>query len=653
MRHSQFDRREWEARLRFETLLADLSARFINLPADQVDAAIEDAQRRICECLGLDLSSVWQLSDESNGSLWLTHVHRPHGGAPLPDIPDVMLHWPWTAQKVMKGEMVIIPRVADLPPEAAHDRESCIKYGIRSALVFPLQAGGGEACGALSFNTMCKECEWPQALVQRLHLGAQVFANALARKQAEQLLRKSEARLQLATDFAGVGLWSLDTGSGRIWASDRIREMFHFTADEVLTLGTFLARIHPEDRELVDAAVREALACGTQLNVDYRIELPDGELRWIAARAGVHPAFPSQAQRLLGCSIDITTRKHMESAIRQSLEEVQQLRDRLQIENVHLREQMQRGGEHHAIVGESHPILTMLAKAKQVARTDSAVLITGETGTGKELLAQAIHAMSRRNAKPMVKVNCAALPAPLIEGELFGREKGAYTGAMTRQIGRFEVADGSTIFLDEIGDLSLELQTKLLRVLQDGRFERLGSHRTLKADVRVIAATNHDLIAMVGNSAFREDLFHRLNVFPIEVPPLRSRVADIPLLVWEFVGEFNKKMGMSIDSIPRHAMEQLTQYPWPGNVRELRNVIERALIVSNGHSLKIGLPVGGPVRKPLPVTLEEVERKHILDVLECVHWRISGTQGAAKILGLNPTTLHSRMKKLGISRPKP
>ena len=335
------------------------------------------------------------------------------------------------------------------------------------------------------------------------------------------------------------------------------------------------------------------------------------------------------------------------------LEEVQRFRDRLQTENVSLREQIQSNDGHRHIVGESEAIQKMLAMAKMVGPTDTAVLITGETGSGKELLAQAIHNMSGRRSKPMVIVNCAALPPALIESELFGREKGAYTGAMTRQAGRFEVADGSTLVLDEIGDLPIDLQVKLLRVLQDGRFERLGTNRTLTVDVRMIAATNRDLGAMVRDGRFREDLFHRLNVYPIEVPPLRARVSDIPLLVWRFVQEFNKKMGKSIDSISSQTMERLKQYPWPGNVRELRNLIERAMIVSTGRSLTIDLPAVAAGPSPVPVTLEEVERKHICNVLERVHWRISGKQGAAEILGLRPTTLHSRIKKLGIPRPRP
>jgi formate hydrogenlyase transcriptional activator len=252
----------------------------------------------------------------------------------------------------------------------------------------------------------------------------------------------------------------------------------------------------------------------------------------------------------------------------------------------------------------------------------------------------------------MVKVNCAALPPPLIESELFGRERGAYTGAMTQQAGRFEIADGSTIFLDEIGDLPLDLQSKLLRVLQDGEFQRLGSNRTHRTSARVIAATNRDLTAMTRAGTFREDLFHRLNVFPIEVPPLRERTSDIPLIVWKFVQALNVKMGRSVDSIPKATMEQLRRYPWPGNVRELRNLIERAMIVSDGSSLAIELPQAGADPRAADGTLEEIERKHILAVLERTHWRIRGKGGAAEILGLIPTTLHSRIKKLGLARPR-
>jgi transcriptional regulator with GAF, ATPase, and Fis domain len=280
------------------------------------------------------------------------------------------------------------------------------------------------------------------------------------------------------------------------------------------------------------------------------------------------------------------------------------------------------------------------------------VLIRGETGSGKELVAQAIHRQSPRRSQLMVKVNCAALPSGLIESELFGREKGAFTGAMTRQVGRFEVADGSTIFLDEIGELSLEVQAKLLRVLEAGEFERLGSPRTIKVDVRVIAATNRDLAEEIKKGRFREDLYYRLNVFPIRVPPLRERAEDIPQLVWAFLEEFSSRMGKRITQVPRRTMEALQHHSWPGNVRELRNVIEHSAILTSGDTLRVpALGDGAPVAAPEP-TLADSERELILRALESKGWHIKGPRGAAAALGLNPSTLYSRMKKLGIRPPE-
>ena len=280
------------------------------------------------------------------------------------------------------------------------------------------------------------------------------------------------------------------------------------------------------------------------------------------------------------------------------------------------------------------------------------MLLLGETGTGKEVLAQAIHEASARNNRPMVKVNCAALPATLIESELFGREKGAFTGALARQAGRFEIADGSTIFLDEVGELPLELQLKLLRVLQEGEFERVGSTKTIKVDARVIAATNRPLAQAVAEGKFRQDLYYRLDVFPIEVPPLRDRLEDIPFPSWIFVKEFSNSMGKPIEEIAETSMAALIDYPWPGNIRELRNVIERAMILSRGPMLQIKL--GHTTSRPQPAkntpvaTLEGAERSHILQALERCGWRIRGLNGAAEQLDIKPTTLESRMKKLGI-----
>ena len=281
----------------------------------------------------------------------------------------------------------------------------------------------------------------------------------------------------------------------------------------------------------------------------------------------------------------------------------------------------------------------VLAEAESVAVTDTPVLLLGETGTGKELLAQAIHESSARKDRPMIIVNCASLPATLIESELFGREAGAYTGAASAQVGRFAVADGSTLFLDEVGEFPVELQAKLLRVLQDGRFERLGSPKTVTVNVRIIAATNRDLEEAVRDGKFRADLYHRLNVFPIRVPPLRERRDDIPLLAWAFVETIGRRMGKTIKNIPRKTMEQLQRYSWPGNVRELSNVIERAMILTTGDTMRVELPAFTQKRVTSRSTLKENERSLILQVLQETGWRVRGLEGAAEILGIKPTTL--------------
>src|SRR5688572_4495885 len=306
------------------------------------------------------------------------------------------------------------------------------------------------------------------------------------------------------------------------------------------------------------------------------------------------------------------------------------------------------------IVSESHAIQQVLAQIEQVAPTPATVLLFGETGTGKEVMAQAIHDMSPRHQREMVRVSCAAIPTPLIESELFGRERGAYTGALSRQIGRFEAAHESTLFLDEIGELPMEVQVKLLRALQERVIERLGSTQSIKIDVRIIAATNRNLEEAVQNRTFREDLFYRLNVFPIQVPPLRERVDDIAALAWSFVDEFATMFAKPIDSISKESLCELQQYHWPGNVRELRNVIERAVIVTKSRQLVV--PTPRPCSRAMmpqsDMTLTALEVEHIRGVLERTEWRVRGVGGAAERLGLKPTTLESRMAKLGIRRKR-
>ena len=337
-------------------------------------------------------------------------------------------------------------------------------------------------------------------------------------------------------------------------------------------------------------------------------------------------------------------------ALEAALAELRHLRDQLAHENVHLRREVRSLRGPRVLAAESIAAQQVLAQIEQVAPTPATVLILGETGSGKEVFAEELHALSPRRQKPMVRVNCAAIPTALIESELFGRERGAYTGALSRQLGRFEVADGSTIFLDEVGDLPLEIQVKLLRVLQDHVIERLGSSQRIKVNVRVIAATHRDLEQAVADRTFREDLYYRLNVFPIRVPPLRERVEDIPALVWSFINEFAASFGRNIESLSKHSLQGLQAYSWPGNIRELRNIVERAMICATGPVLVIEPPRPSTVMKRKSLKFEDVEIDHLRSVLESTGWRIRGPGGAADVLGMKPTTLESRMAKLGLVR---
>jgi len=655
MTHSQADLlKELEERLQFETLLADISARFVNLPADQIDDEIEEAQRRVCECLGLDLSALWQWSVEAPGLLTLTHLYRTLEGPPLPEPMDAPQYFPWCLEQLTAGKVIALSSTEDAPPEAARDQEVWRHFGVKASLAFPLSVGGGPLIGALSFNTMREERTWPEPLVKRLQLVAQIFTNALVRKDADRGLRESEARLSLATSAAEAGLWSMEIDTRKVWVSAETRQLFHFAPDEELNYESFLRVIHPEDREMVDQAVQQALQSGEKLHVDYRIVFNDRNIRWIAASGQRYLDSTAGLDRLMGVAIDISERKRLEEQCQARLREIEKLKKQLEQENISLREEIRLLSPHSDVVAKSAAMKEVLAMVEQVAPTDSTVLLTGETGTGKEVVAREIHKLSNRKARPLVTVNCASLPPTLIESELFGREKGAFTGAMSRMVGRFEIAHGSTLFLDEIGDLPLELQTKLLRVLEEGRFERLGSTKPIQVDVRVIAASNRDLEQEIQTGKFRKDLYYRLSVFPITIPPLRKRTDDIPLLTWNFIRQFEKRMGKRIESVPKQSLAALQRYPWPGNARELRNVIEHAMIVSPGKTLVVNPPTTVATKRSSErQSLQEVERQHILRVLEETGWRVAGKNGAAKILGLKPTTLEARMKKLGITRPKP
>jgi PAS domain S-box-containing protein len=472
--------------------------------------------------------------------------------------------------------------------------------------------------------------------------------------RAKEALRTSEERYLLALAGSTDGLWDWDLQSNTVFYSDRFREILGYSSEEFPeTIDSFRTRLHPEDAEVVWGAIERHLQERAPYNVEYRLQTKPGEYLWFLARGQAIWNSEGKAIRMSGSIQDITERKQAEIHLKDAISEIKQLKEKLEVERAYLQEEIKLEYNYENIIGQSDGLNYVLYKAEQIAPSDTTVIVLGETGTGKELVARAIHGLSPRKDRVLVKVNCATLPSNLIESELFGHEKGAFTGAHARQLGRFEVADGATLFLDEIGELPLELQPKLLRVIQDGEFERLGSSGTIKVDVRVIAATNRNLEEEVRRGRFREDLWYRLSIFPITVPPLRDRLEDIALLVDYFVDKISKRLGKSIESIPTGVMNTLQDYRWPGNVRELENVLERAVINSSGSKLRLVDELKQPHKDLAKVqkTLEEVERDHIVRVLEQTNWKVSGKNGAAEILGINRSTLRARIRKLGIQQP--
>ncbi len=473
------------------------------------------------------------------------------------------------------------------------------------------------------------------------------------RKDAEEALRQSESRFRHMADTAPILIWTADAAMSCTYFNQRCQDLTGRGMQELLGEG-WLDIVHEEDRQRCIDAYTAGYERKEPFVMDYRIRRPDGELRWLYDVGAPRLSSDGELIGYIGSCVDITDRKAAEEALRAAHEEVNQLKNQLEEENIYLQEEIKLQYNFEEIVGHSDALKYVLFKIEQVAPTDSTVLITGETGTGKELVARAIHSASRRMDRPLVKVNCAALSATLIESELFGHEKGSFTGASARTIGRFELANGATIFLDEIGELPLELQVKLLRVIQEGEFERLGSSKTIKADVRIIAATNRNLQTEVQRGLFREDLWYRLNVFPITVPPLNQRVEDVPVLVEHFVKKFSKKLGREINSVSPATLKAFRNYAWPGNIRELANVIERAVINTQGSVLRMTDHFAIAPVEEISIaakTLEEIEREHIIRILGDTGWRIEGPNGGAKILGLNPSTLRTRMTKLGIQKP--
>jgi len=416
------------------------------------------------------------------------------------------------------------------------------------------------------------------------------------------------------------------------------------------------ASIHPEDVEAFVEKLRAAFETGEPFEGEARVRRADGEYRWM-----LHHSVPlrdgqGKIVRWYGSSIDIEDRKRAEDSLQKAFDEIKKLKDQLYRENIALRDEIDKSSMFEEIIGASPALKAVLARVAKVAPTDSTVFITGETGTGKELVARAIHKRSKRNSRAFVSANCAAIPAPLIASELFGHEKGAFTGALQRHLGRFELAEGGTIFLDEIGELPTETQVALLRVLQEHEFERVGGNLAIRTNVRVIAATNRDLKAAIEAGIFRSDLFYRLNVFPIAMPPLRERKEDIPMLVEYFIDRYANKTGKIIRSIDKKTLDVFQSYPWPGNIRELQNIIERSVILCDTESFSVDESwlvresQTQPASQPLSDKLVTQEKEMIEAALAESRGRVSGPLGAAAKLGIPPTTLESKIRSLKINK---
>jgi transcriptional regulator with GAF, ATPase, and Fis domain len=620
-----------EQQLQFERLLLEVSAELVEGDLEEVNESIPAALERISELLGSELTTFLQ-RDPTTDILRHTHQWLASDASFLLDFTsqedfDIRMDAPWVYSELVKGQPIVIKCLDDFPTGAAKEKLICQNTGIKSIVWVPVTVAG-TVVACIVFNSLRREVSWPEYLIKRLQLFGEIVVNALRRGQSEKALRDSLGFEQLLAQLSGTFV---------VLAGDKIDDAIN---DALRTVGEFMAvdRVFvdqfsydkskfrlthmwsapgiPRDELASEMILSEDLPWYTNTILSGHSLVfmsPDGlpeeaanERRYIK-EAGIKSSaiVPLTVDQsvignfgfdMIRCETDwsetslrqlrLTSevianalkRKQMEHELRNAYEEIRLLKERLEAENIYLRKEIKTEQVHEGILGHSDAIKSVLSEIEQVACTDASVLISGETGVGKELIAVAIHKQSAHREKTLLKVNCAALPASLIEAELFGREKGAYTGALTRQVGRFELADGSTIFLDEISELTLDLQAKLLRVLQEGEFERLGSSKTVKVDVRVIAATNQDLDIAMRDGRFRQDLYYRLNVFPIVVPPLRDRRGDIPVLLWAFVQEFSEKMGKTIETIDDSSMEALQGYDWPGNVRELRNLTERAMI---------------------------------------------------------------------------
>src|SRR5262245_56146455 len=613
--------------------------------------------RHLAEAIAVPYASVCEFQIPPHGRA-LAFWERDHV---VEDLPFDFTTSP--AAGVLSSDLVHFPAgVLQRFPQAHFLAER----GTDGYMAVPLQAGAGNVLGFLSvFDDRPMPAEPRRLFILRI-FAARATAE-LQRIRAEQRLSESEARYRDLFDNAPNAYWLVGT-DGRVVSANRpFAELTGYAVEELVGVPTHtLAPDTPAGKPRVRDVRARHLAGEAVAGWDLELLRKDGRPLWI--KLWMQPVRGEEGtfQAARCFCVDVTAQVLAERE-----------RARLEQQNRYLQEEIKAAHNFEQIVGRSPALMDVLAQVGRVAPTDATVLVTGETGTGKELIARAVHSASPRKDKPLIKVNCAALPAGLVESELFGHEKGAFSGAIARRQGRFELADGGTIFLDEIGELPAEAQVKLLRVLQEREFDRVGGAAPIRVDVRVIAATNRDLLQEVREKRFREDLYYRLNVFPVRLPPLRERRDDIPLLVHFLVAKFAPRVGKRLYGLSRGTMRRLQEYPWPGNVRELENVLERAVILATGPTLEVApdllpapakarpveeraqpegagdapVPAAAPQAPAQPLSLQAVQRDHTPTLLRPTNWVITGPRGAAKLLGLHANTLRNRMKKLGVTRP--
>jgi PAS domain S-box-containing protein len=653
-----------EERLRFEELTVDILKNLININPAKLDKAVAESLRLLCLFFKVEYCCLLKVASDTR-QIKVLLVGSAEGKRRNISDTDLVPIYPRIYDlTVEQKEPIIVLPMKNIPSSANPGTGEWHLWNSLNFRILPLKIDG-KVTHAIGLWLKNNVWNWSPMYTDRLHLFGELFVKVLSHKSDYEALKENERVLSETERIGNLGSWNWNLETGELSWSDEVYRIFGLERQDFDgTYQFFLALIHPDDRQAVEQATDQSLNdTKKQYSIEHRLIRPDGSERSVYERGEVMVDEKGKPKRMFGTVLDITERKQSESMLQKAFEEISWHRKQLEAENIYLRHEIGVGGGFANIVGTSQGIQHIMFRIRQVAHMNTTVLITGETGTGKGIFARALHDSSNRKGEPFVQVNCAGLPANLIESELFGREKGAFTGATEKQIGRFELANRGTIFLDEIGELPIELQPKLLRVIESGEFERLGSPRSVKVDVRIIASTNRNLYDQIKKGHFRRDLFYRLNVFPIQIPPLRERREDVPLLVNYYVDKFNKRCNKNITIIPRETMANLQAYNWPGNVRELINVIERAVIVSNNSVLHITgtLDITASDKSQeithLPDTeqsadsLAEVQRQHILEILMRTGWKIEGSGGGAEFLGMKPSTLRARMKKLNITRP--